>query len=64
MVIWMNTDKSLIIGAHTDVLLIACYMPPEGATIYTSNNSEPTNPIKDLSNDLITRRQDPSIILL
>ena len=50
-------DKSLVIGAHTDILLIACYMPPEGAaegaTIYKFNNSEPTNPIKDLSNDLI-----------
>ena len=37
-VIWTNMDKSLIIGAHTDILLIACYMPPEGATIYKSNN--------------------------
>ena len=62
--IWMNMDKSLIIGAHTDILLIACYMPPEGATTYKSNNSEPTNPIKDLSNDLITRRRNRSIIII
>ena len=57
-------DKSLVIGAHTDILLIACYMPPEGATTYKSNNSEPTNPIKDLSNDLITRRRNRSIIII
>ena len=39
-------------------------MPPEGEKIYKSNNSEPTNPIKDLSNDLITRRNNRSIIIV
>ena len=39
--VWLNVHKSLIMGAMRDVLVLGCYLPPEGSPAYTVHSDQP-----------------------
>ena len=53
--LWLNIDKTLIVDAQQDVLLVASYLPPVGS---------PAAPFRILSDELEVRARGRQVVLL
>ena len=59
--LWLNVDKTLIVDAQQDVLLVASYLPPVGSPAY---GGAPAAPFRILSDELEVRARGRQVVLL
>ena len=59
--LWLNVDKTLIVDAQQDVLLVASYLPPVGSPAYGGALAAP---FRILSDELEVRAKGRQVVLL
>lgn len=63
--VWCNIDKSLILGAKSDTILVGYYLPPIKSTACKSlGGGEAVRPVVALDEELLQRQRGREVIIM